>query len=135
MFSNVADQIRIGELIAAGHLVPPRTFVIDVGVQEQLSKVRRTADDFDMAEVDAIMNRSPVTDAVIRHWREKAGDRQTVVFCSTVDHASNVAGRLQRRRRRRRRSSPARCRRSERRVGAGAPMPPAAARWSSTSRC
>lgn len=90
VFSNVADQIRIGELVAAGHLVPPRTFVIDVGVQDQLSKVRRTADDFDMAEVDAIMNRSPVTDAVIRHWREKAGDRQTVVFCSTVDHATNV---------------------------------------------
>ncbi len=91
VFSNVADQIRIGELVAAGHLVPPRTFVIDVGVQEQLSKVRRTADDFDMAEVDAIMNRSPVTDAVIRHWREKAGGRQTVVFCSTVDHATNVS--------------------------------------------
>ncbi|MBK8174780.1 MAG: DEAD/DEAH box helicase family protein [Rhodospirillales bacterium] len=90
VFSNVADQIRIGELVAAGHLVPPRTFVIDVGVQDQLSRVRRTADDFDMAEVDAIMNRSPVTDAVIRHWREKAGDRQTVVFCSTVDHATNV---------------------------------------------
>ena len=86
VFSNVA-----GELVAAGHLVSPRTFVIDVGVQDQLSRVRRTADDFDMAEVDAIMNRSPVTDAVIRHWREKAGDRQTVVFCSTVDHASNVA--------------------------------------------
>ena len=91
VFSNIADQIRIGELVAAGHLVPPRTFVIDVGVQDQLSKVRRTADDFDMAEVDAIMNRSPVTDAVIRHWREKAGDRQTVVFCSTVDHATNVS--------------------------------------------
>lgn len=90
VFSNVADQIRIGELIASGHLVPPRTFVIDVGVQDQLTKVRRTADDFDMAEVDAIMNRSPVTDAVIRHWREKAGERQTVVFCSTVDHARNV---------------------------------------------
>ena len=91
VFSNVADQIRIGELIASGHLVPPRTFVIDVGVQDQLTRVRRTADDFDMGEVDAIMNRAPVTDAVIRHWREKAGDRQTVVFCSTVDHADNVA--------------------------------------------
>jgi hypothetical protein len=90
VFSNVADQIRIGELIASGHLVPPRTFVIDVGVQDQLTKVRRTADDFDMTEVDAIMNRSPVTEAVIRHWREKAGERQTVVFCSTVDHARNV---------------------------------------------
>ncbi len=90
VFSNVADQIRIGELIASGHFVPPRTFVVDVGVQDELNKVRRTADDFDMAEVDAIMNRSPVTEAVIRHWREKAGERQTVVFCSTISHARNV---------------------------------------------
>jgi len=90
VFSNVADQIRIGELITSGHLVPPRTFVVDVGVQDALGKVRKTADDFDMTEVDAIMNRAPVTDAVVQHWREKAGDRQTVVFCSTVSHARNV---------------------------------------------
>ena len=91
VFDNVADQIRIAELIASGHLVSPRTFVIDVGVQDALKKVRRVAADFDMGEVDAIMNKSPVTDAVIAHWKEKAGNRQTVVFCSTVDHARNVA--------------------------------------------
>ncbi|MEC3862370.1 DEAD/DEAH box helicase [Mesobacterium sp. TK19101] len=91
VFSNVSDQIRIGELISAGHLVPPRTFVVDVGVQGDLGRVRKTVADFDMGEVDAIMNRAPVTDAVISRWREKAGDRQTVVFCSTVDHARNVA--------------------------------------------
>ena len=51
------------------------------------SKVRRVAADFDMDEVAEIMDKSPVTDAVIRHWKEKAGDRQTVVFCSTVEHA------------------------------------------------
>ncbi len=91
VFSNVADQIRIAELIASGHLVQPRTFVIDVGVQDALRNVRRIASDFDMAQVDAIMNKSPVTDAVIANWKEKAGTRQTVVFCSTVDHARNVA--------------------------------------------
>jgi DNA repair protein RadD len=91
VFDNVADQIRIAELIASGHLVKPRTFVIDVGVQDALRKVRRVAADFDMGEVDAIMNKSPVTDAVIANWKEKAGNRQTVVFCSTVDHARNVA--------------------------------------------
>jgi superfamily II DNA or RNA helicase len=90
VFSNVADQIRIGELVRSGHLVPPRTFVIDVGVQEALGQVRRTVDDFDMMAVDAIMNRAPVTEAVITHWREKAGQRQTVVFCSTVAHAEAV---------------------------------------------
>jgi DNA repair protein RadD len=92
VFSNVADQIRIGELIASGHLVKPRTFVIDVGVQEALKKVRRVAADFDMGEVAEIMDKEPVTAAVIAHWKEKAGDRQTVVFCSTVEHARSVAG-------------------------------------------
>ncbi|MBF0143054.1 MAG: DEAD/DEAH box helicase [Magnetococcales bacterium] len=90
IFSNVADQVRLGELVQSGHLVPPRTFVIDVGTGEALRQVKRTADDFDMAEVDRIMNKAPVTEAVIKHWKEKAGDRKTVVFCSTVDHARNV---------------------------------------------
>ncbi|MEW8315464.1 MAG: DEAD/DEAH box helicase [Candidatus Thiodiazotropha endolucinida] len=91
VFSNVADQIGLGELIQSGHLVPPRTFVVDVGTQNALSKVKRTADEFDMAAVDAIMNKAPITAAVIQQWQEKADDRKTVVFCSTIDHARNVA--------------------------------------------
>ncbi len=90
VFSNVADQIMMGELIGSGHLVRPHTFVVDVGAREALRKVRRTAADFDMAEVAAIMNTAPITEAVIKHWREKASDRQTAIFCSTVDHARNV---------------------------------------------
>lgn len=90
VFDNVADQVRLGELIASGHLVPPRTFVIDVGVQDELRSVRKTMSEFDMAEVAGIMDRAPVTDEVIRHWKEKAGDRQTVAFCSTVAHAEHV---------------------------------------------
>jgi len=90
VFSNVADQITLGELIASGHLVPPRTFVIDVGAQEALNKVRRTATDFDMGEVAAILNKTLITDTVIAKWREKAGDRKTIVFCSTVAHAECV---------------------------------------------
>jgi superfamily II DNA or RNA helicase len=91
VFSNVADQIRLGELIASGHLVPPRTFVIDVGVQDELRAVRRSGDDFDMGEVARVMDTVPVTDAVVKHWQEKASDRQTVAFCSTVAHAEHVA--------------------------------------------
>ena len=91
IFDNVGDQVRLGELIASGHLVPPRTYVIDVGVQEQLRAVRKSAADYDMTEVAQIMNRAPVTDEVVRHWQEKASERPTVVFCSTVAHAENVA--------------------------------------------
>ena len=75
IFDNVGDQVRLGELIASGHLVPPRTFVIDVGVQDKLRAVRKIASDFDMGEVAEIMDRAPITGEVIRHWREKAADR------------------------------------------------------------
>ena len=90
-FDNIGDQIEIGELIASGHLVSPRTFVIDVGVQEELRKVRKKAVDFDMDRVAEIMDHGVITDEVVRHWQEKAGDRQTVVFCPKVDHAAHVA--------------------------------------------
>lgn len=90
VFSNVADQVRIGEIIRDGHLVPPRTFVIDVGTQDALSKVKRTIDDFDMADVARIMDRRLINDAVVKHWQSNAENRKTIVFCSTVDHARNV---------------------------------------------
>ena len=91
IFDNVGDQVRLSELIASGHLGPPRTYVIDVGVQDQLRAVRKSAADYDMTAVAQIMNRAPVTDEVVRHWQEQASERPTVVFCSTVAHAENVA--------------------------------------------
>ena len=90
VFSNVADQITLGEMVAAGQLVPPRTFVIDVGVQDALRNVRRTAMDFDMDEVASILDKQLITDAVIKHWKANAVSRKTIVFCSTVAHAKNV---------------------------------------------
>ena len=91
IFSNVADQITVKELIASGHLVPPRTFVMDVGVQDELRHVKKTASDYDMGAVAAIMNTRPINESIVKHWKEKAADRQTVVFCSTINHAETVA--------------------------------------------
>ena len=90
VFSNVADQITLGELIASGHLVRPRTFVIDLGKQHELQSVRQTASDFDMTAVAAILNTAPINQDVVRHWRDKAEGRKTIVFCSTVAHATDV---------------------------------------------
>ncbi|MEA1053326.1 DEAD/DEAH box helicase, partial [Lamprobacter modestohalophilus] len=90
VFDNVADQITLGELIAAGHLVPPRTFVIDIGAQDALRAVRRSAIDFDMEQVASILNKQLITEAVIQHWTDKAAGRKTLVFCSTVAHADAV---------------------------------------------
>ena len=93
---NVSDQISLKELIEARLLVRPRTFVVDVGVQDELSGVRKTMNDFDMTAVEAIMDKEVINESVIGEWANPdrpyyAGDRQTVVFCSTVAHAEHVA--------------------------------------------
>lgn len=93
LVNNVADQITLGELIAEGHLVKPRAFVIDVGANDELAELerqRKRFDDFDQAAVERIMNKRAINDKVVEKWREHAGNRQTVVFCSTIQHARDV---------------------------------------------
>ena len=91
VFDNVADVISIKELIDAGNLVRPRVFVIDCGLRSELAGIRRTVSDFDMAEVEKVMDKDAVTGKVITEWKDKAGDRKTVIFCSTVAHAKHVS--------------------------------------------
>lgn len=92
IFSNVCDTVTIRELVQLGFLVPPRGFVIDVaGTQGQLQDIKGQSDYFDQHEVERILNTVAVNEEVVRHWRERAGDRKTVVFCSTVQHAQDVA--------------------------------------------
>jgi DNA repair protein RadD len=90
VFNNCAHQIEIGSLIQEGFLVRPKTFVIDLGVNDQLDKVTKRGKEYDMEEVAAIMDRQVINDRIVREWQNKAGDRKTVVFCSTVKHAENL---------------------------------------------
>ena len=90
VFNNCSHQIEIANLIREGFLVPPKTFVIDVGVQQDLQNVRKTVSDFDMGQVEQIMNKRAINEKIVEEWQEKAGNRKTVIFCSTVAHAHDV---------------------------------------------
>ena len=88
IFDNCSHQIELTTLIREGFLVPPRAFVIDVGVKDKLSEVRKLANEFDMEQVEAIMNRTIINQRVVQEWLDRSGDRKTVVFCSTINHAN-----------------------------------------------
>lgn len=90
-FTNIADVVGIKELVGTGHLVRPRVFVVDVGLEAALGSVRKVAGEYDQGAVAEIFNQPVVNDAVVRHWKEKAGDRKTMVFCSSVEHAHEMA--------------------------------------------
>ena len=90
VFNNCSHQIEITTLIREGFLVPPKSYVIDCGVGEQLNKVSRKGNDFDMEQVEAIMNHKVINDKVVTEWIERAEGRKTVVFCSTIKHAEDL---------------------------------------------
>jgi superfamily II DNA/RNA helicase len=58
---------------------------------EKLKALRtRGKGDYNDTEVASILDSEPLNSEVVRHWREKAGERKTVIFCSSVAHATNV---------------------------------------------
>ena len=90
VFTNCSHQIELATLIREGFLVPPKAYVVDVGVTEALEGVTRRGNDFDMDEVARIMNKRVINERVVTEWKERAGDRKTVVFCSTINHAQDL---------------------------------------------
>lgn len=88
-FNNVAEAITIKELVSLGFLVPPKAFVVNVGKQDELKGLKTSAFG-DQQEVAKILDTREINSEVVRHWKEKAGDRKTVVFCATVQHALDV---------------------------------------------
>lgn len=93
LFACVADEIRMGELVAGGFLVEPVCHVADVGLEDELRSAR---DKSSQSESDLIvatakvLDRHEVSGRIVEMWRERAGDRKTIVFCSTVAHAEHV---------------------------------------------
>jgi superfamily II DNA or RNA helicase len=86
---NVADVVGLRELIDARLLVPPRCYVIDLA-NDALKGVGKRGGEFDQSQVERILDTDINNEAVVTKWTELAGDRQTVVFCSTVAHAEHV---------------------------------------------
>lgn len=89
-FTNVADIVTIGEMVQAGHLVPPKAMVVDIGTQESLRTLKRSAGDYDQAEVEAIQNTTIHNNQIVEHWMQNASERPTVAFCSTIQHSLDV---------------------------------------------
>lgn len=90
-FDNVADKITIKELVGLGFLVPPRAYVVNVGAQAELAAIKNLSAFGDQTEVAKILDTTAINTEVVRHWKEKAGDRKTIVFCATIQHALDVA--------------------------------------------
>jgi len=90
VFNNCGDQIFLGELIESNNLVMPLTYAVDVAQEKLKALKKKNAGDYSESEVADILDQPVIIDEVIRHWKAKARDRKTVIFCSTIKHAQHV---------------------------------------------
>ena len=90
VFNNCSHQIDITTLIREGFLVPPKSYVIDCGVNDSLRNVAISGNDFNMEQVESIMNRKVINQKVVEEYLNHAEGRKTVVFCSTIKHAEDL---------------------------------------------
>lgn len=96
VFNNVADQIYLSELIVSGHLVAPKTFDIDLGYNTELRGLFQGIGSSNlesealMAKACIIMDTDRYCEEVVRNWQERALNRFTVIFCTTIHHALHM---------------------------------------------
>lgn len=94
---EIVHRVYIQELIDLGHLVPPRAFSVVLGdAVDRIQGLRsRDTGSGDQTEVAKILDTPVYNAAVVAQWKARAEGRQTVAFCSTVEHAKNVAAAFQ----------------------------------------
>lgn len=90
VFDQVGYEYAIEDAINDGWLVPVNQRVVKVDGLD-FSGVRTVAGDFNEADLEAILAQEKHLHAVAAPTKELAGDRPTLLFCVTVNHAELLA--------------------------------------------
>lgn len=89
LFGDIVTGPSIRYLMSQGHLCdyemycPPQ--------QADTSNIKTTAGDYDSKQAEKELNRPSITGDAVAHYKRLAYGRPTVVMCTTVKHADDVA--------------------------------------------
>lgn len=91
IFEEMITVTTTKRLIHEGHLVPPRIFIPE---KLSLSKVKKTAGDYNEGELAAAMMQVEIMGNVTSKWEAIAKDRRTLVFATSVEHSIKLTDRF-----------------------------------------
>ena len=89
LFDLVAYEIARPELQDLGYLVPIHYWAVKAELS--LDRVKRSAGDFQVSALSAVMNTPQMRALTLRAWEGRARGRKTLVFCASVRHAHQLA--------------------------------------------
>ncbi len=89
VFDNVAFKIDTDLLIQMGYLVPPDSYVMDIGLNDEIKKLgkkkKRLSEDAYNKELFGIYK--PFLYRIEEEWFKKAPGRHSICFCTCIDEA------------------------------------------------
>lgn len=93
VFTNVAYKIPTDMLIDMGYLVPPNSYVMDIGISEEIDglapeKKRMSEDKFNKVLAGLY---EPVHYRIEEEWSRMASSKHTICFCTTIDEAEAMS--------------------------------------------
>lgn len=89
IFQDIAFTYSLREAITDGWLADVRGYRVATGID--LSRVRVQHGDYNARQLQQAVNTEERNDAAYMHWADVAKDRRTIVFCSGIEHAEDVA--------------------------------------------
>lgn len=87
IYSHLEEAILMSELIEMGFLVKPRVFA---PFTPDMSNVKTVAGDYDQHAVAELMDKTSITGDIIKHWKQYAQGRKTIVFAASVAHSEHI---------------------------------------------
>lgn len=84
----LVEAVSTKWLIENKYLSPARLFSAPL---VDLSSVRVKKGEYDTKQCEELLNQSAIYGDVIKHWREKANNKKTIVYCVSVEHSRNTA--------------------------------------------
>jgi DNA repair protein RadD len=88
LYDIIVEPATTASLMAAGFLVPARYFSWPT---PNLRGVRTVAGDYNLADLEQVMNTSGLVGDIVAHWQKHASVRRTVVFAVSIAHAVALA--------------------------------------------
>lgn len=90
-FDNLIVAASMAELFAAGRIVRPRVYTVDLKDLPDMAGVSLTGGDYNLKQLSALFAKKPLVGHIVRHWLERAAGRQTIVAATSLEHGAMIA--------------------------------------------
>jgi superfamily II DNA or RNA helicase len=88
LYDAIVEPATTASLTAAGYLAPARYWSWPT---PDLRGVRTTAGDYNLADLEVLLNQAPLLADVVATWLQRAADRRTIVYAVSIAHAVALA--------------------------------------------